>query len=314
MQYVNRYLKVTLTLIDDDGQPIQRSFGVDWRITFRIRKSASSNYLSFNQTEVSIYNMSSLYREWCAQKGMTITVDAGYQDKHACIFDGVVNNVAHSKNGTDIVTTFYCSSNIRNYEKPVQVSVQNMTVTDLLKKICTENNVNYVLPFTRSNVVAKSYSGTLAKVITMICFDYDISAGIDNGTLIFKDKNKKANDIKEPEILTFTPLTGMLGSPTANDRGVSFQTLLNSDIQVNDYFNLYAPFANFNYGNLNLRPDTVMGGTLNATAHIDTRSYNGLYMALSLEFQGDTRGNAWYTNIEGSRIWSKEQKERVLAS
>lgn len=310
MLYVNRYLK--LTLRTQQGQAY--NFGPEWKITFRVRKSASSNYLSFNQTEISIYNMTSDFRRLIAQEGFTVTLDAGYVDKHAVIFDGAVNNITHTKNGTDIITTLYCSSSVRNYSNPIQISMQNVTVTDLLKKICEENNVSYVLPFTRADVVTKSYSGTLAKVIAMLCFDYDLSAGIDNGVLIFKDKKRTSDEISSPEIYTFTPLTGMLGSPTVNDRGVSFQTLMNADVQVNDYFNLYAPYANFNLGNLNQRPNAVTGGTLNAMAHIDVQSYNGLYMALSLEFRGDTRSNVWYTNIEGSRIWSKEQKKRALAS
>lgn len=310
MQYVNRYLKVTVR----DPQNTARVYNELWRIVFRVRKSASSNYLSFNQTEVSIYNLKSKERDWIAREGMTITVDAGYRELHANIFDGVVNNITHTKNGTDIVTTLYCSSSIRNYENGVNVSIQNMTVTDLLKKICEENNVSYSLPFTRANIVTKSYSGTLAKVISMICADYNISAGVDNGVLIFKDKNTPSDEVKQDQTRTFTPTTGMLGSPTMNDRGISFQTLMNADIQVNDYFNLYAPYSNFNLGNLNQRPNAVTGGVVNATAHANVHSYNGLYMALSLEFQGDTRGNAWYTNIEGSRVWSKEQLARAKSN
>lgn len=310
MLYANRYLNLTLRSAQGRGY----TFGVDWKITFRVRKSASSNYLSFNQTEISIYNMTSDYRTLVAQEGFTVTLDAGYMDKHAIIFDGVVNNITHTKNGLDIITTLYCSSSVRNYDNPVQLSMQNITVTDLLKKICEENDVSYVLPFTRADVVTKSYSGTLARVIAMLCFDYDLSAGIDNGVLIFKDKKRTSDEISTPEIYTFTPLTGVLGSPTINERGVSLKTLMNADIQVNDYFNLYAPYANFNLGSLTQRPNAVTGGRLNAMAHIDTHSYNGLYMALSLEFTGDTRSNTWYTNIEGSRIWSKEQKKRALAS
>lgn len=226
MLYANRYLNLTLRSAQGRGY----TFGVDWKITFRVRKSASSNYLSFNQTEISIYNTTSDYRTLVAQEGFTVTLDAGYMDKHAIIFDGVVNNVTHTKNGLDIITTLYCSSSVRNYDNPVQLSMQNITVTDLLKKICEENGVNYVLPFTRADVVTKSYSGTLARVIAMLCFDYDLSAGIDNGVLIFKDKKRTSDEIPAPEIYTFTPLTGVLGSPTVNERGVSFKTLMNADI------------------------------------------------------------------------------------
>lgn len=310
MQYVNRYLKLTVRAANNTT----KIYDVSWKIVFSIRKSASSNYLSFNQAEISIYNLNTDEQNWIAQTGTTITLDAGYQDLHANIFDGVVNNITHSKNGVDVVTTLYCSSTVRNYAVNAGVSVQNMTVTDLLKSICEKNSISYVLPFNKSDIVAKSYSGTVAKVIAMICTDYSISAGIDNGVLIFKDKDKTTDDIKDQEIRTFTPTSGVLGSPALTEYGISFQTLMNPKLQVNDYFNLKAPYINYNLNNLNVRPNAVTGSVVNAMAHTNVHNYNGLYMALSLSFQGDTRGNAWYTNIEGSRVWSREQLKRAKSS
>lgn len=302
MNYVNRYLRLN---VYPQGTSNPVVFDTTWRIQFRVKKFASSNYLSFNQAEISVYNMTSELRTTLAQRDMSITLIAGYEDKKNPIFDGVINNVVTSKSGTDLITTFYCSSNIRNYNEPVQISTQNMTVTDVLKKICTEHGIRYELPFTRAEIIAKSYSGTLAKVVAMICYDYKLSAGIDNGVLVFKNKLQTASSIADDSVYTFTPNTGMLGSPTVNERGVSLQSLLNPDIRVNDYFKLYAPYANYNLNTLTNRPNAVLGGELNAMAFIDTSTYNGLYMALSLEFQGDTRSNSWYTHVEGSRVWDR---------
>lgn len=303
MKYINRYLRLTIQ------QPLENYgtlvFDTSWKITFNIHKAASSNYLSFNTAEISIYNLSGEYRSLLAQRELSITVEAGYEDKHGIVFDGIVNNVAHVKNGFDIVTTLYCSSNIRKYNNPVNLSVKNITVTELLKQICEAAGVQYELPFTRSEIVTRSYTGTLAKVVAEICYDYKISAGIDNGTLVFKDKLADQNRIPAASVYTFTPDSGIVGNPTVNERGVSFRAFINPDLQVNSYFDLYAPYAQYNLNSLTQRPNAIVGGELNAMAFIDTQNYNGLYMALSLSITGDTRGNSWFLDVEGSRVWDR---------
>jgi len=303
MKYINRYLRITIQQpVQDYGTLV---FDDSWKITFDIHKAASSNYLSFNTAEISIYNLSSEYRTLLAQRDMTISIDAGYVEKHGIVFDGIINNVTHVKNGVDIVTTLYCSSNIRKYNSPVNLSVKNIKVTDLLTQICEQAGVAYELPFTRSEVVTRSYTGTLAKVVAEICYDYNISAGIDNGVLIFKDKLADQNKIPAYSVYTFTPNTGIIGNPTVNERGVSFRAFVNPDLQVNSYFDLYAPYTNYNLNSLTQRPNAVLGGELNAMAFIDTHNYNGLYMALSINLIGDTRGNSWYIDVEGSRVWDR---------
>lgn len=304
MKYINRYLRIS---IYHTGTDIPVVFDTNWKITFNVRKYASSNYLAYNQAEVSVYNMDSELRSVLSQKGMRISIVAGYEDKKDSIFEGVINNMTTSKNGTDIITTFYCASSLTGYDRPVQICIQHMTVTDLLAKICQDNGVPYELPFTRADIVTKSYSGTLARVIAMICADFKLSSAINNGILIFKNKTATTDMVSDEDVYKFTPNTGMLGSPTVNERGVSFQTLMNPDVQVNSYFRLEAPYANYNLNSLVSRPNAVLGGSLNAMAFINTHNYNGLYMVLSLTVQGDTRGNAWYTSIEGSRVWSKEE-------
>lgn len=303
MKYINRYLRLT---IQNRLTANPMIFDDSWKIVFNIHKLASSNYLSFNTAEISVYNLTSEYRTTLSQTNYSITLDAGYQEKHGVVFEGVINNVAHVRQGTDIITTFYCASNTSQYDKDASASVQNMTVTDLISMLCEKVSVNYELPFTRSEVVSRSFIGTFAQVIASICSDYRISAAIDNGTLIFKDKEKDPSTINKASIYTYTPDTGLLGNPMINERGVSFRSFINSDAQVNSYFKLYAPYAAYNLGNLTRRPNTVVGGSLNAMAFIDTQSYEGLYMMLSLSVSGDTRGNTWYTDVEGSRIWNRE--------
>lgn len=300
--YVNRYLRLSI-LPENAKDPV--IFAQNWKITFRIRKCASASFLSYNTAEISIYNMTSELQDKLSHRDLPVRLEAGYEEMHDIVFVGTVFNATTIKKTTEIITTLYCVSNTRAYENLVNICVQNMTVKNLIEKLCKENGVSYSLQTKRNDIVQKSYTGPFNKVIVKVCNDYNIGCGLDNGRLVFKDKTVKDTTISTTEIKVFTPNSGMLGSPTVTETGVRFKSLLQPTIQVNDYFRLEAPYADYNLSALDQAPGMVEGGNLNVLAHIDTRNYNGVYMALSLIFSGDTRGNSWYTEVEGSRIGPK---------
>lgn len=301
--YINRYLRFSIW---PEKSRTAISFGQEWKIVYRIKKCASADFLSFNTAEISVYNMNSDMRDLLATKNLVVELDAGYLNEHNIVFSGRVNNVVTVKQTTEIITTFYCVSDTRFYTDLVNICVQNVAVTDLIAQLCAKYNVSYRLPFTRSDIVKKSYTGTFSKVIALICHDYDISCAIDNGQLLFRDKRATEDTLSKSVIQTYTPDNGMLGNPTVTEVGIRFRALLQSSLKVNDYFRLEAPYADYNLNSLDTRPNAVLGGELNAMAHIDTKTYNGAYMVLSLVMTGDTRGSAWYTDVEGSRIWPKQ--------
>lgn len=299
MRYVDRYLRLSIW---PDGSETPLTFGVDWKITFRVRKNAASDFLSFNQAEISVYNMAPAVREKLSREGKKVSLVAGYKSHNGSIFEGVLNNCTITKQGTDITTTFYCSSGSSGFDKGVEACLQNVSVTDFLRQILDKNGLQYILPFTRKDIISKSYSGTLGEVLAIICGEYNISCGIDNGVLIFADNTKTAGQVSEAETMTFTPNTGLLGNPTQTFQGMNIRALINPDMKINNYFTLYAPYADYNLGDLSVNPELVLGNKNNIPARIDTTTYNGTYMALSIVITGDTRGNAWYMDIEGSSI------------
>ena len=305
--YINRYLMLNIW---PENSLEAISFGVDWKITFRIKKCASSDFLSFNMAEISVYNMSSELREKLSSKNLLIELNAGYDSMHNVVFSGRVNNVTTVKQTTELITTFYCVSDTRSYTDLVNICVQNVSVTDLIAQLCDKHGVSYRLPFKRTDVVKKSYTGPFSKVIALICHEYGISCAMDNGQLLFRDRKATEETLDNAIIKVYTPNSGMIGNPTVTEVGVRFKALLQSDLKINDYFRLYAPYADYNLNSLDTRPNAVVGNELNAMAHIDTRTYNGAYMVLNLTMNGDTRGNAWYTDVEGSRIWPKQYNAR----
>lgn len=306
MIYVDRYFRMTLRqhLLDSSAAPAVKDFVFDenWKITFRIRKAASLDFLSFNTAEISVYNMTSSMRAEIASAPVTVNIVAGYKDFKGQIFNGTIANMVTVKQGSDLVTTLYCVSDTQSYSQGVSISPQNIPVTDLLSQLCNKYGIAYRLPFSKSEIVQKSYIGSVSRVIALICYDFNISVGIDDGVLLFRDKSVTNEQIKETDALTLTPDSGLLGNPTVTDLGTNVHAFIQPSIRVNDYFRLYAPYAEYDLGNLTLRANTVTEGSLSALAFINTNTYNGVYRALSIVHSGDTRGNAWYTDIQGARL------------
>lgn len=303
-QLVGRYLDLQFKVPNQETGPC---FNVDWKITFTISKAASADCLSFNTAEISIYNTTAQTVSLLSQRGITVRLDAGYEALHGVIFSGVVNNVTTTKRGADIVTTFYCTSDTFEYSKPIEKTVQNVSVTDLIKNLCDGIGASYKIFVNRKDVVKSSYSGTFSKVLAMICADFGIVYSLDNGFLSFTDRNITTEQAAKLTKMTFTPETGMIGNPQVTETGVTFRNLITPKLMVNDIFSLYAKYAEYNLKDLTRTPNKVLGGELNAFAFLDTQNYNGNYMALALKFNGDTRGNAWFIEVQGSRIWNKRE-------
>lgn len=302
MYYKDRYLLIEIWQPNSD-KPI--TFNEEWKIVFNVDKNASSDFMSFNTATVSIYNMNSSTRGKISMQGLNIRIYAGYQDLHGKIFNGVINNITVSKDNTDIVTTLYCASDLNGLENDVSDTINSMNLTDYLINLCNKNGIPLKINRINKSIVEYSIDGSVSDTIVRLCSMFGLSYSIDDGVIRIVDKNIKSDDVNDNEIILLTPSTGLLGNPEITEEGCNVRSLLDYRHHVNGYYKLEAPFASYNLNSLNVRPNAVLGGELNALAFIDKKTYNGVYMILSMNIQGDTRGNAWYTNLRGSRLWPK---------
>lgn len=301
MRYLDRYLRVKIKNL---AQGNYSTFDESWKITFRVRKCASASIFSYNTMELSIYNLNDETRRNLSEEQLPIIVDAGYKDLKATIFDGIVNNITTSKIGTDIITTFYCSSNIQRYNGATNITFRNIKVVDAIKELCKMHGIEPIIPSDLDKGIISSYACTepLQKELEKICYRYGISIGLDNGEIVFADKEKKEKGVINADVKVFTPSNGLLGNPTVLHTGIKVNSLMQPQIRVNDYFRLFAPYADYNLSDLTSAPNLVTNDELKAFAHIKTKDYNGLYRALAIIHSGDTRGNEWKTEFDGVRL------------
>lgn len=302
MYYKDRYLLLEIWSKYADN-PV--TFDIDWKITFDITKNASSDYMSFNTAEISVYNMRSDVRELLSEYGLKIRLSAGYKELNGVIFEGVVNNVTVEKESTDIITTFFCASDLTALSNDVSDTLNGINVTDYLTNLCKKNNISLDIKRIDKSITQYTVDGSVSQTIARVCSLFGLSYSIDNGVIRIVSKDISANDVKDDEVIVVTPTTGLIGNPNITEEGCNIKTLLDCRYHVNGFYRLEAPFAAYNLNDLTLRPETVAGGELNALAHIDEHTYNGTYMILSMQLNGDTRGNAWYTSIRGSKLWPR---------
>lgn len=302
MYYKDRYLLLEVWPKYAD-KPV--TFNADWKITFDVNKNASSDYMSFNTAEISIYNMRSDTREFLATEEPKVRLSAGYQDLNGVIFEGIVNNITVEKEKGDIITTLFCSSDLTALSNDVSDTINGISVYDYLTNLCKKNGISISMKKTDKSINEYTVDGSVSQTISRICSLFGLSYSLDNGVVRIVDKDISSEDVREDEIIVVTPTTGLIGNPNITEEGCNIKTLLDCRYHVNGYYRLEAPFAAYNLNNLTLRPNAVVGGELNALAFVDEHTYNGTYMILSMQFNGDTRGNAWYSSIRGSKLWPR---------
>ena len=178
--YFNRHLRLTFK-INSVADPI--TIDQSWKVTFSVKKYAAVDIMGFNTAEISVYNMSPALQDTLAVRGASLKLEAGYALFHSCIFTGIINNVVTVKQATELITTFYCQSDMSAHAESVEECMQNISVTDYIKHLCEKFSVSYVLPFTKSDVVRESFTGSFRDVISKLCYNYDISIALDNSNI-----------------------------------------------------------------------------------------------------------------------------------
>lgn len=110
---------------------------------------------------------------------------------------------------------------------------------------------------------------------------------IQNGKLTFiSDTGYLPGDI-----IPVNSQTGMIGMPETTQDGVTVTTLLNPKITVGQRLKI---------NNADVNTTTVQAGGFpqyNTLQLFADTSADGIYRVLVIEYQGDTRGNAWYSKM-----------------
>ena len=255
------------------------------RVQFKVEKN---NDDAPNSAEVTVWNLARPTRErMLAAKSVPIMLNAGYGDEMSLLFMGDILplGISVARQGPDWLTTFKAGDGLDSMRSD-RISIKvpagadfKKTLMDLLgqfKKTDTKdaaakisNGVTVL-----SDAITKFASGTVLSggattELNRLLKPSGLRASVQNGKM---DISPIAGFVREVMVPALSPSTGLIGSPEPTKDGfVKFKALLRPQINVSRQVKITCES----------HPSGIFV-TVHRLTHI-----------------GDTRGQEWYTEIEG---------------
>lgn len=238
------------------------------------------------------------------QQNMEVILSAGYQasNTYAVIWDGfVLQPMWERENQTDFKLTLHCmnwlgavSSNWINKNWGPLVKQQQI-VADIAKNsfssIGTAPNNTQTLG-AKSLPRGKTEFGNPGKPLMEIMRDNNLQWWLGpKGLLNFTGLSGSAalaQPIDSTNPITYTPTSGIVGTPVQTQLGVDARLLLDARVQVK------IPCMTIKIDNSSIRQLLYQVGTYPGLLNQD-----GVYAVIGAHYHGDTRGNNWYVDVTG---------------
>lgn len=233
-----------------------------------------------NKAQLSIWNLTDDHRQRLADTDKTpVSISAGYRDRFSRIFLGTLRAARSELDGADIVTSISSGDGEESLRK-AKVSKTYPKATPIkliISDIASElgiglGNLEETIEKTRlptADTVTLSgvvVFGNAARELRFWLDSVGVEWSIQDGALQLLPKNGTLPS----EAIRLTPKTGLVGSPTVDNKGVMKATAL-------------------------LIPDLEPGRSV----VVDSRFVKGAYRIEQVSYSGDTSGGDWYAQIEG---------------
>lgn len=252
----------------------------DVRVTFNVVRSLKREA---NKASISIWNLNEDHRQSVSsQDQIPVSISAGYENRFSRIFLGNLDRATSVLNGPDIVTTLESgdgkskmrSTNIsKSY--PRQTPVKTI-ISDLAKAIgIGTGNLEEIIATAKlptadtQTITGVAVFGNASRELRYWLDSLRIEWSIQDGAL----QLLKKRDSLKSEAIRLTPDTGLIGSPSVDNKGKLSATAL-------------------------LIPDLEPGRVV----VVDSRFVSGAYRIEQTTYVGDTLGGDWLAQIEGQEF------------
>lgn len=233
-----------------------------------------------NKAQLKIWNLSATSRAKIQEQDrLPVVINAGYIGMVAQLFFGDMRFGNSEKEGSDWVTTLEAGDGAKQY-RSARISesfAAGTKVTDVLKKAAEAlgigvGNLTKVIAagskriglteFTNGTVL----SGKASEAVDGIVKSMGLEWSIQSGQLQILEPDQTTQD----DAILLTPSTGLIGSPTAGEKGrVKARSLLQPDI------------------------------TPGRRVKIESATIDGAFFKTEkVRHQGDTWGNDWFSDME----------------
>ena len=254
-------------------------YGVDLSnldCTFKVKKNLKPEP---NTCELRLYNLATDTRKQLeTPKSLILALSAGYPGKVSQLFLGEVRSGHSFRDGPDIITEVSTGDSEKEIQRAhISQSIgPKVPVSVALVAAARALGVGLGnVPTAAAKLAATGKAffgqgsvlfGPAADVLTDICESADLEWSVQDNVLQILDKGKALED----KAVLLTPATGLIGSPTIDNKGLVEATAL-------------------------IQPDLRPGRKIAFDA-ISFKMSQGFRIE-SCEYTGDTAGNEWYVRF-----------------
>ncbi|GED71167.1 hypothetical protein BRE01_48690 [Brevibacillus reuszeri] len=259
----------------------------DLRCVFDIKKTLTPQP---NFSTVTIYNLNTETENQVINEGDTVIVEAGYEgEQYGLIFRGdVIQAIRGKEDGVDYKLILNSVDGDRFFNNGmVNISVAKGQTARSQIGIVTSQAKVPTQQGTISNYLQPA-ALTRGKVFFGLGKDYLRQIAQSNAATFYLEDGKvniiTAQDYPPNEIVDLAPESGLIGTPMQTDFGVSFKCLLNPRLKINSLVRI---------DNSQIQAQTFQFGQIQRG--LDAA---GIYRIIGIRQNGDTRGDAWYTECD----------------
>jgi len=262
-----------------DAVEINAGDSIGMRVQFKIKKSDEKEP---NTAEITVSNLSEQTRQSITKKGLTVTVDAGYEQTGiARIFRGDARFIDHVRNGADFDTVIKCGDGERGsrFAKVNEAFAAGTLASDIVERLVDKlgigigSNIDTVKAgMTHAFYHGYSIHGSAMRALDHLLKSMRYEWSIQDGAIIIL---KKGQPLAQDHIPAITPTSGLIGSPEMGTPDHKKKPALLK------FKSLLLP--------------TVPGRKV----RLDCSRYHGYVDLKKVEIIGDTHGDEWSTTMWG---------------
>ncbi len=267
----------------DNNEPLQITFSID---------QTPSSHRAYG--EITIYGLNRESRQQILERFTEVSLVAGYRDSYSNIFTGEIENVAIGRSGPDTFVKLFCQTSVKRWAS-VFVNRRfdaNTPQIDIIRFVAESFGlpVDVVGDFSdlpralKGKTVSRDAKYWLNEAAGLYNFRWLIQA--DGRVTITK------LDAPRPDAVTYsyTPATGLIGSPEITQQGVNIEVLLNPLIRPNDLYTVDSETG-----------DLSFNGVYYQRMKFPKTNGESTNSVLSIRHEGDFYGDTWQTSLEGIR-------------
>ena len=262
----------------------------DLLIKFRVRREATATPA---EGEINIYNLNQSNETRIKERGRRVTLLAGYGDAMETIFDGDVRRIERYREGQDRITRVHVGGNVQKITRAVfnksyegEVAVRQI-ITDAVETLDLDLGPLDLIP---EDLIETNFSYRAGKTWDLIKYllqPHGIRGYEDDGVVRFSRLMMTADD--RPEGITISEQTGMIGTPTTTDDGISVKTLLDHRLKIDTRIQIESSVLD----------QGASGDLINNRAD---EQDSGLWKVVEVTHAGDNREGEFTTSVEGRPI------------